>query len=341
MVQGVLFPFADFWWFYLGFVFFVVTLLALDLGVFHKNIHEVSLKEAAKWTVVWASLALLFNAAFYLYSKYYFSTDPRFVGLSGFDPQANAKRVALEFLTGFLVEKSLAVDNLFVFVVIFASFRVPKKYHHRILFLGIIGALVFRACFVVLGSWLLQYEWVMVFFGLLLILTGLKIGFASSSQAERVEEFQNNWITRVLSRMFRVHPTITDHRLFIRINEALYATPLFLTLISLEFSDIIFAIDSVPAIFALTREPLVVFTSNMFAILGLRSIYFLVAGVLDRFIYIKYGLAAVLLFIGAKMVFLNRLYDGQFPISWSLGVIGVCMGGAMFASWLVVRRSRA
>lgn len=329
----ILFPFADYWWFYLGFTAFVLTLLALDLGVFHKNAHEVSFKEASIWTSIWIGLALAFNALFYLYARYRFSNHERYVNMLDFDADAQAKTTALEFLTGFVIEKSLAIDNIFVFAVVFAYFGIPKLYQHRVLFWGILGALFFRAVFIAMGSVLMGYKWVVIFFGALLILTGLKMFFAGT----KPQNLENNFIVVQLKRVFRVHPQLEGQKFFVRKSGLTFVTPLFLALIFLEVSDIIFAVDSVPAIFALTKEPLIVFTSNIFAILGLRSMYFMLAGVMDRFAYIKYGLAAVLVFVGFKMVWLNEAFGGKFPIHWSLGIIAALIGASVVASLLVNR----
>lgn len=312
-----LFPFYDYWWFYFAFTAFVVVVLALDLGVFHKKAHEVSFKEASVWTGIWISLALIFNYLFYLYAKHQFSTHERYTSIPGFDAESEAKNSALEFLTGFVVEKSLAIDNIFVFAVVFAYFGIPKIYQHRVLFWGIFGAVIFRAIFIAMGSILMKYQWIVIFFGVLLILTGFKMFFAGT----KPQNLENNFIVKQLKKVFRVHPQLEGQNFFVKKNGLTYVTPLFLALIFLELSDIIFAVDSVPAIFALTSEPLIVFTSNIFAILGLRSMYFMLAGVMDRFAYIKYGLAAVLVFVGLKMVWLNEAFGGKFPIQWSLGII--------------------
>lgn len=333
----ILFPFYDYWWFYVGFIAFVLVVLALDLGVFHKKAHEVSFKEASIWTTVWISMALVFNYLFYLYARYRFSTHERYTSIPGFDPDAQAKTSALEFLTGFVVEKSLAIDNIFVFAVVFAYFGIPKMYQHRVLFWGILGALFFRAIFIAMGSVLMQYHWVVIFFGVLLILTGIKMFFAGT----KAQNLENNFVIRQLKKVFRVHPHIEGQKFFIKKEGLTYVTPLFLSLIFLELSDIIFAVDSVPAIFALTKEPLIVFTSNIFAILGLRSMYFMLAGVMDRFAYIKYGLASVLVFVGLKMVWLNEAFGGKFPINWSLGIIAFLIGGSIVASIVIDRRKRS
>lgn len=313
-----LFPFAEYWWFYLGFTGFVLLLLALDLGVFHRKAHEVSFREAAAWSVVWVTLALVFNFLLYQYALWKFPQDPRLLATPGFDPEAAAWRVALEFLTGYVVEKSLSVDNIFVFVLVFGYFAVPAKYQHRVLFYGIVGALVFRAVFIALGSALMQYHWVVVVFGLFLVITGLKMMFAK----EKPVEPEKNLLIRLFRRFVPTTSELQGQRFFVRAaGGALHATPLFVALLFLEATDIIFAVDSVPAIFALTNEPLIVFTSNIFAILGLRALYFMLAGAMDKFHLLKYGLAVVLVFVGLKMVWLNGLYEGKFPISLSLGVI--------------------
>lgn len=333
----ILFPFQDYWWFYLGFTAFVLVVLALDLGVFHKKAHEVGFKEASVWTTAWLSLALIFNYLFYLYAHYRFSTHERYSSIPGFDPDGQAKTTALEFLTGFVVEKSLAIDNIFVFAMVFAYFGIPKIYQHHVLFWGILGALLFRALSIAMGSVLMQYHWVVIFFGILLILTGIKMFFAGT----KPQNLENNFIVRQLKKVFRVHPQLEGQKFFIKKNGLTYVTPLFLALIFLELSDIIFAVDSVPAIFAITKEPLIVFTSNVFAILGLRSMYFMLAGVMDKFAYIKYGLASVLIFVGLKMVWLNEAFGGKFPITWSLGIIAGLIGSSIVASLVIDRTKQA
>src|SRR4029079_7566012 len=225
--------------------------------------------------------------------------------------------VSLEFLTGYVIEKSLSVDNIFVFVMVFSYFAIPAKYQHRVLFYGILGALIFRAIFVALGAALMQYQWVVIFFGVFLIFTGLKIFFAK----EKGVNPEKNLLIRLLRRVIPVTPTLQGGKFFAHVNGKHFATPLLIALVFLEATDIIFAVDSVPAIFAVTDEPLIVFTSNIFAILGLRSMYFMLSGVINKFHLLKYGLAVVLVFVGLKMVWLNPLYGGHFPITWSLGII--------------------
>ena len=323
-----LFPFAEYWWFYLCFTGFVLFLLALDLGVFHRQAHEVSFREAAAWSVVWITLALLFNFLLYQYALWKFPQDPRLLAVPDFDPAGAAWRVSLEFLTGYIVEKSLSVDNIFVFVLVFGYFAIPAKYQHRVLFYGIIGALVLRAIFIALGSALMQYHWVVVIFGAFLVITGIKMMFAP----EKGVDPDKNLLIRLFRRFVPITPELHGQRFFVRSNGALYATPLFVALLFLEATDVIFAVDSVPAIFALTNEPLVVFTSNIFAILGLRALYFMLAGAIDKFHMLKYGLAVVLIFVGLKMVWLNELFGGKFPISLSLGIIATVIMASVVLS---------
>jgi tellurite resistance protein TerC len=237
--------------------------------------------------------------------------------LPGFDPDAVAWRVSLEFLTGYVIEKSLSVDNIFVFVMVFSYFGIPAKYQHRVLFYGILGALVFRAVFIALGAALMRYHWVLVFFGLFLIFTGLKI-FAAK---ETTVEPEKNWLIRLLRRFVPVTPSLHGAKFLVNVDGRHYATPLLIALIFLETTDVIFAVDSVPAIFAVTNEPLIVFTSNIFAMLGLRALFFMLAGAVDKFYLLRYGLGVVLVFVGLKMVWLNQLFDGKFPIWLSLGII--------------------
>jgi len=325
MTSIPLFPFADYWWFYALFTLFVLGMLALDLGVFHREAHEVSFKEALTWSVVWISLALAFGYGLYQYALYKFPLDPR---LAGLDHLALAKQTGLEYLTGFVVEKSLSVDNIFVFVVVFSYFAIPAKYQHRVLFYGILGALVFRVIFISLGAVLMQFHWVIWIFGIFLIVTGIKILFAP----EKPIEPEKNPIIRLLRKLVPVTPKLEGQRFFLRRDGVLYATPLFVCLVFVELTDIVFAIDSVPAIFALTKEPLIVFTSNVFAILGLRAMFFMLAGVMHKFRFLKYGLGLVLVFVGLKMVWLNEAFGGKFPISWSLGIIGSLIAVSVLVS---------
>lgn len=312
-----LFPFSEYWWFYLGFVGLVVLLLAVDLGIFHRKAHAVGFREAATWSVIWIALSLLFNFLLYNYAVWKFSQDPRLLAIPGFDPDAAAWRVSLEFLTGYVIEKSLSVDNIFVFVMVFSYFAIPAKYQHRVLFYGILGALIFRAIFVALGAALMQYHWVVIVFGVFLIFTGVKI-FAAK---EKAVDPERNVLIRLLRRFIPVTPQLQGAKFFTKLNGRIHATPLLVALLFLEATDVIFAVDSVPAIFAVTSEPLIVFTSNIFAILGLRALFFMLAGAVDKFYLLRYGLGVVLVFVGLKMVWLNQLFDGKFPIWLSLGII--------------------
>ena len=325
-----LFPMADYWWFYLTFTLFVLLMLALDLGVFHRKAHVVSFREATTWSVVWISLALAFNYFLYRYALWKFPRDPRLIGVEGFDPEAAAQQIGLEFLTGYLVEKSLSVDNIFIFVLVFSYFAIPQKYQHRVLFFGILGALLFRSVFIAMGAALIQYKWVVILFGVFLIATGIKMLFAP----ERGLEPDKNPLIRLFRRFVPVAPELDGQRFFTRVGGVVHATPLFIALLFVEATDIIFAVDSVPAIFALTREPLIVFTSNVFAILGLRALYFMLAGAIHKFHMLKYGLALVLIFVGLKMAWLNEAFGGKFPVEWSLGIIGALIAASVALSLL-------
>lgn len=332
----VLFPFAEYWWFYGLFTLFVLLMLALDLGVFHRKAHAVSFKEASIWSVVWVSLALAFNYILYRYALWKFPQDERLLAIPNFSPDLAAWNVSLEFLTGYVVEKSLSVDNIFIFVMVFAYFAIPVKYQHRVLFYGILGALVFRAIFIAMGSALMQFHWIIYLFGAFLIITGIKMFFAHNEEIEP----EKNLLIRLFKRIMPVSPRLERSRFFSRIDGRLHATPLFIALLFLEATDIIFAVDSVPAIFAITAEPLIVFTSNIFAILGLRSMYFMLAGVIDKFYLLKYGLAVVLMFVGLKMVWLNDAFGGKFPITWSLAIIAGAIGTSIIASLLFPVKAR-
>src|SRR5215813_1787029 len=330
-----LFPFSEYWWFYLAFVGLVLLLLSIDLGIFHREAHAVGFREAATWTAVWIALALIFNFALYQYALWKFPLDNRLMSIPGFDPNAAAWRVSLEFLTGYVIEKSLSVDNIFVFVMVFSYFAIPAKYQHRVLFYGILGALVFRGMFVVMGAALMRYHWVVIFFGGFLIFTGLKIFLAKEKEVDP----EKNLLLRLLSRLIPVTHEQKGANFFARIDGRYVATPLLVCLVFLEATDIVFAVDSVPAIFALTHEPLIVFTSNIFAILGLRALFFMLAGAVDKFHLLKYGLGVVLIFVGLKMVWLNQLFDGKFPIVVSLGIIAAVIGLSVVLSLLFPRRS--
>ena len=319
----ILFPFAEYWWFYGLFLVFVLIMLALDLGVFNRKAHVVSFKEASIWSAVWVTLGLTFCFVFYQYT------------LSKFGPDI-AKTAALEFLTGYVIEYSLSIDNIFVFVLVFAYFGIPAKYKHRVLFYGILGALIFRAIFIAMGSALMQFHWVIYLFGGFLILTGIKMIFSGHEEIDP----EKNLLIRIFKRFMPVTHEIDGKSFFLKRAGRWHATPLFIALLFLEATDIIFAVDSVPAIFAVTREPLIVFTSNIFAILGLRSMYFMLAGVVTKFHLLKYGLAAVLTFVGLKMVYLNDAFGGKFPITWSLGFIAGAIGLSIAASLMFPQKEK-
>jgi tellurite resistance protein TerC len=322
-----LFPFEDYWWLYATFVGGVLVLLGLDLGVLHRDARAVGLREAAAWTAVWVSLALAFNVALYFYARWAFVRDGRLAAMPGFDADAAAWQTALEFLTGYVVEYSLSVDNIFVFVLVLGYFSVPPIHQHRVLFYGILGALLFRALFIAVGSLLMQFHWVIWLFGGFLIVTGIKLAFS-----EVTIEPERNLLLRLIRRVLPITRDFRGQRFFVREGGRLRGTPLLIALCCLEATDIVFAIDSVPAIYALTREPFVVFSSNVFAILGLRSLYFLLGGAVEKFHLLRYGLAVVLVFVGLKMVWLDGLYGGKFPIVASLAIILSVLAASIVAS---------
>jgi len=293
-----------------GFLFFVLAMLSLDLGVFHRKHHEVSFREAMIWSFVWISLAMLFNLAVY----YWFGWN-----------------TALEFFTGYVIEKALSIDNLFVFVAIFAYFNISPVWQHRVLFWGILGALVMRALFIVVGGAMLShFHWTMYLFGGILVLTGIKL-LHQRSQEVAVDR---TLVVRVLKRLFPITNKHHGARFFCRQDGRWFITPLFLALVTVEVSDLVFAVDSIPAVFAITSDPFIVFTSNIFAILGLRSLYFLLSGMLGRFRFLKVGLAAVLVFVGIKMLISGVV---TIPILFSLGVIVMILVGSVLASMRVAR----
>jgi tellurite resistance protein TerC len=322
-----LFPISAYWWFYLAFTGFVLVLLAVDLGIFHRKAHAVSMREGTIWSVIWVVLAISFNYLFYQYALWKFPQDPRLLA-AGVDASSAARQVGLEFLTGYVVEKALSVDNIFVFVLVFRYFAIPAEYQHRVLFFGIVGALIFRAIFIAMGAVLIQYHWVVLFFGAFLILTGVKMLFVPDKGIDP----EKNPLIRLFRRFVPVTGRLEGQRFFVRVGGVVHATPLFVTLLFVEATDIVFAVDSVPAIFALTREPLIVYSSNVFAILGLRAMYFLLAGAIEMFHMLKYGLALVLIFVGLKMVWLNQAFGGKFPIGVSLGIIAVLIGASIVVS---------
>lgn len=303
-----LFPFADYWWFYLAFTALIVGLLAIDLAA-HRHDHAISFREAALWSAVWIALAMAFNYGLYRFA-------------AGRFDHTTANQIGLEFLAGYLVEKSLSVDNLFVFALIFRYFAVPSRYQHRVLFYGVLGALIFRAIFIAVGAALIHLHWVVLLFGAFLIVTGIRMGF----EKEKKIRPERNPVIRLARRLLPVTPDLQGHRFTTRVKGKLHLTPLLIVLLLLETTDILFAVDSVPAVFGVTKEPLIVYTSNVFAILGLRALYFLLAGAMDAFHILKYGLAFVLVFVGLKMVWLDNLTGGRFPIGISLAIIAGAIG---------------
>ena len=282
-------------WVWFAFISGVLGMLALDLGVFHRKAHTVSVREAAIWSSVWVALSLAFAALVYTW-------------------QGPDK--GLEFLTGYLIEKSLAVDNIFVFVLVFSFFATPPVYQHRVLFWGVIGALLMRGVMIFLGAALIeQFGWILYVFGGLLLLTGVRMLF---QRHDAEVDLNKNPAVRLARRLFRVSDGYDGQKFFTVENGVRMATPLFLVLVFIEFTDLVFAVDSIPAIFAITTDPFIVFTSNVLAILGLRSMYFLLAGVVHRFVYLKTGLSIILVFIGVKMLLLDVF---KIPTAVSLGVV--------------------
>jgi tellurite resistance protein TerC len=322
----------DMVWLWVGFNLFVLAMLALDLGVFHRHAHVVSVKEASIWSVVWISLALVFNGIIYLF------WDRMMPGSSYTNSEAG-----LAFLTGYLIEKSLSVDNIFVFVLIFTYFAVPAKYQHRVLFWGIIGALLMRGVMIGVGAALIkEFHWIIWIFGAFLIFTGIRMAFHKNEELHP----EDNPLIKLFRRLMPVTEKYEEDRFFVRRAGVLMATPLFLVLLMVESTDLIFAVDSIPAIFAVTQDPFLVYTSNVFAILGLRSLYFVLAGVVHKFHYLKVGLSVVLTFVGVKMLLpdvsnavLGVTY--RIPTGISLGVVALILGVAVVASLIRARRLEA
>lgn len=303
-------------YFWIGFHLFVFIMLALDLGVFHKHTHKVPVKEAIIWSCIWIALALLFNLLIY------FDKD--------FGPTK-----ALEFLTGYVIEYSLSVDNIFVFILIFSYFAVEEQYQHKILFWGILGALIMRGIFIITGVALInRFHWIVVIFGAFLVFTGIRMLF----QKEAAVEPDKNVIVKFFRRFLPVTKTLHGDKLLIRQNKKLYATPLFLVLMIIESSDLIFAVDSIPAILAISKDIFIVYTSNIFAILGLRSLYFAIAGLMGYFRFLKVGLAFVLTFVGLKM--LTSYIQFEIPILTSLGIIISILLISILASVIIKKEER-
>lgn len=307
---------------YLGFTLLVVILLAVDFLVLKtQGSHKVGVKEAAGWSVVWVTIALSFGAWFWWYLNGHFGREV-----------ANAK--ALEYLTGYLIEKSLAVDNVFVWITIFSFFAVPAEYQKRVLLYGVLGAIIMRAVLIYVGAALLaEYHWIMYLFGGFLLLTGIKMLLFANSEPD----LNKNPILKWMRGHMRITNEHHDDKFLIRQSGLLYATPLFLVLVLVEFTDLVFAVDSIPAIFAVTSDPFIVFTSNIFAILGLRAMYFLLADMAGRFHLLKYGLAFILMFIGVKMLLLD-VY--KIPVGIALGVVAAILVSSISASLVTTRGSK-
>ncbi len=302
-------------WGWFAFIALICGLLALDLGVFNRKVHVISVGEAARWTAFWVSLGLLFNLGILIFAG----------------PQP-----ALSFLTGYLIEYSLSVDNIFVFVLVFGAFGVPPQYQHRVLFWGIIGALLMRGAMIFLGVALIeQFSWIMYIFGGFLVFAGLRMLFSKDDGGIDVE---NNRALKFARRIIPISDRYDGQKFFTRVNGVRMATPLLLVLIVVELTDLVFAIDSIPAIFAITTDPFLVFTSNIFAILGLRSLYFLLAGIIHRFVYLKTGLAIILGYVGVKLLLVNTFH---IPTLVSLSVIIVVLGTSIVASLLKTRGDNA
>jgi len=301
-------------WFWLAFNVLVLGLLALDLLVFHRKPHEVSVREAGLFSAFWIALALAFNAGvFYVLGR----------------------EAGLEWLTGYLIEKSLSVDNIFVFVLVFAAFAVPAAYQHRVLFWGVLGALVMRLVLILVGAALLErFHWIVYVFGAFLVLTGIRM----AREQERHVDVEANVVVRLARRFLPLTDGYRGPAFFVREAGRLIVTPLFVVLLVVEVSDLVFAVDSIPAIFAITTDPFIVYTSNVFAILGLRSLYFLLAGVIERFHLLKLGLAVILVFVGGKMLIVD-IY--KVPIALSLGFIGLVLAASVVGSLVFPRSTEA
>jgi len=303
--------FAGTIWLWVGFTLFVLAMLALDLGIFHRKAHIVSIKEASVWSVVWITLAMVFNAGVYLFG---------------------GPELALQFFTGYLIEKSLSVDNIFVFALLFTSFSVPAAYQHRVLFWGVLGALVMRGIMITLGGILLEtFHWIIYLFGAFLIFTGVRMAIHTGVEVHP----ERNPVLKLVRRIVPVTDDYECDRFLVRRAGHVLVTPLLLVLLVVEITDLVFALDSIPAIFAVTRDPFLVYTSNVFAILGLRSLYFVFAHAMGKFSYLKLGLAVVLSFAGVKMI-LTDLYP--LPTALSLVAIALVLSAAVVAS--IVRTQR-
>ena len=303
------------WWIFLN--LFIVAMLALDLGVFQRRAHAVSVREAAVWSGVWVFLSLSFNLLLYWMWPEELSGTSR-------------GQAAMDFFTGYVIEKALSVDNIFVFVLIFRYFKVPPRYQHRVLFWGVLGAMVMRAVFIAAGVTLIEkFEFVIYILGAFLVLTGIKMALSAETEVHP----ERNFILKLVRRFVPVTEDYVEGRFFTRVNGRRFATPLFIVLVFVETTDVVFAVDSIPAILAITTDSFLVYSSNIFAILGLRAMYFLLVGVVDRFHYLSYGLALILVFVGTKML-LDAGLDYHISTGASLATVGVILATSVVVSLL-------
>jgi tellurite resistance protein TerC len=323
-----IFPFNEFWPVYVLFSLGVSIVLWLSLRAFGQQPHEVSIREATVSALSWLGMALLFNMALYGFTLWYLQGAPAVAASLGSTPDALARQTALEFLSGYLLEKSLAVDNLFVFLVIFRFFSIAPQYQQRVLFYGLFGAIALRALFIAMGSVVMQIPVVVIGFGLFLIYQGISVLRGKEPELHP----EKNTVLRLLKRFLPISNSLDGQRFFTKVGGKLLCTPLFVALILVEITDIMFAFDSVPAIFGITKEPLVVFTSNIFAVIDLRALYFLLAAFISRFHYLSYGLSFVLIFIGVKMALFDELLHMKLPTEISLMVVlGLIVGSVILS----------
>jgi tellurite resistance protein TerC len=300
---------------FIAFNLFILLLLALDLGVFHRQAHTVTIREAAIWSIVWIALAIVFNAGVFHFS---------------------GQQAGLEFLAGYLIERALSMDNIFVFLIIFSYFGVPSHFQHKVLFWGVLGALIMRSLFIALGATLIaRFDWILYLFGAILIVSGWKMMFDKNVEVHP----DKNIFIRLAKKFFPVATGYESSRFFLRKGGRLAITPLFLVLLTVETTDVVFAVDSIPAVFGVTRDPFIVYSSNVFAILGLRAMYFLLAGMMNSFTYLSYGLSIVLMFIGLKMLAEGFLH---IPVGVSLlvvaGILGIAIGASVIRNRRLARR---
>ncbi|MCZ2224982.1 MAG: TerC family protein [Chitinophagales bacterium] len=308
---------------WITFIAFIILALVIDLGIFNKSPHEIKTKEAAIWTTVWVTIALLFSGIIFLAFKNNWIDNPT---------NLSPTNAVIKYITGYLIELSLSVDNIFVIALIFSSFAIPKKYQHEVLFYGVLGAIVFRAIMIVFGVALInKFSWVIYIFGVFLIFTAIKMLISHDKPSNPRDSKVYKWI----KKFYPVSKSVYSDKFFIKKGKIKFATPLFVSLIIIELTDIFFAIDSIPAILAITTDPFIVFSSNILAVMGLRSMFFLVAGMLDKFKYISYSLIVILAFVGVKMLLSHHV---DIPDWLSLGVIILSLGSGIMASKLIKQK---